>query len=76
MKYAVEIYDPECEDWDRVGAVLLPPGSARWAVEGALAVVGIYAPRGADELEWHHGAVAATIVDGNGCPMVRLLDER
>lgn len=76
MRFDVELYDPDCDDWEPVGSVLLPQYADELAVEGALAALGIYAPRGADELDW--GCVrpmpenCAYIYDANGVPMIRL----
>lgn len=40
------------DQWIEHGSVLLPPGASYQQVEAALSAVGVYAPRGGDELDW------------------------
>jgi hypothetical protein len=60
------------------GSVLLPHGADERAVEGALAGVGIYAPRGPEIVVWsrehdpHSCDPEATIYDAYGLPLVHL----
>jgi hypothetical protein len=63
--FDVEVYDPEADDFDLVGSVLLPDHALRHEVEHALAAVGVYCPRGADELTWEVASGArVTVRDG------------
>jgi hypothetical protein len=57
-----------------VGSVLLPIGATDREVEWALAAVGVYAPRGLDELRWSYATEPPTacIYDCSGNLMVRL----
>jgi hypothetical protein len=55
-RFTVEHYDSDSDDWTEAGSVLLPFNAGRTHTEHALAAVGIYAPRGADELHWNHTA--------------------
>ena len=70
MRYLVEVV--EYSTWFEQGSVLLPPGASWCEVEGALAGVGVYAPRGLDKLEWLDEELAI-IRDHSGALMVRLL---
>ncbi len=72
--FSVEVYDPELDDWDWLGAVLLPDLALRHHVEHALAVHGVYAPRGLDWVCWAEGAgkPCALILDVSDRPLVRL----
>jgi hypothetical protein len=65
----VELYD-ELGNWEPLGSVLLPPRATRRKVEHALRAVGVYAPRGADQLRWRRDR--ATIKDSENRPLVRL----
>ena len=61
------------DDHDTSGCIVLPDYAPRHHVESALAVVNVYAPRGADKLEWLDlGVPAAVIHDQTGMPLVRL----
>jgi hypothetical protein len=77
MRYLVEVSLPT--GWEGHGSVLLPPGASSFQVESALMGVGVYAPRGADELDWviPFGATgqvfSALIFDATGEPIVRLI---
>jgi hypothetical protein len=61
-------------DYEEMGSVLLPDYAAPSEVEHALVAVGVYAPRGADSLEWHDTASypSAWIRDGGGEIIVRI----
>ena len=72
MRYLVMVRRDCCSPWEDAGSVLLPPGCDSFGVETALQAVGVYAPRGADELEWYDEEVA-TIRDAEGFCMVRLV---
>lgn len=64
---------PDCDG--ESASVLLPYGASAREVEHALAVVGVYAPRGPETVEW--GAfpgAEATIFDANGTPIVHLIE--
>lgn len=73
---SVESYSAHDDDWDDLGSVLLPELAPDWQVEHALAVLGLYVPRGADYVYWCSGIgnspCGAIIYDGNDRPMVRL----
>lgn len=80
MRFIVEIYEPETDDWRELGSVLLPLLAPEHEVEGALAPLGVYCPRGADALEWSLNGKnlplpgdSAMIYDADGAPMVRLI---
>lgn len=73
LRFYVEAYDEETDDWNLVGSVLLPDCAPDREVEHALAAVGLYVPRGADELDWGSSSVpSAMIVDNRGAPLARL----
>lgn len=72
MRYDVESYDPGTDSWEGHGSVILPPKAPEHEVEHALVAIGLYCPRGADELEWFSKR-RATVFDATGWPMVRLL---
>lgn len=70
-KFVVEAYDAENDDWDTVGKVLLPFNASYQHTEHALQAVGVYAPRGADTLDWgpeQYGEVR----DASGTVLVRM----
>lgn len=71
MRYEAYTYDPALDEWELAGSVILPHDAPEHEVEHALVAIGLYCPRGADELEW--GAKNATIFDASGWPMVRLI---
>jgi len=49
----------------REGVVMLEPRAGRVAVERALSSIGVYAPRGADELKWTgRGSEAKAVIKG------------
>lgn len=74
IKFQVESYDVESDDYEEMGVVLLPDHAQHSHVEHALAAVGVYAPRGADELHWDCGTSYpyAQILDASGACIVRL----
>ena len=78
IRFAVEVYDPEVDDWESKGSVLLPDQAPEHEVEHALAALGLYAPRGADVLEWDQATdfPYAMITDASGTPMVRMADAK
>lgn len=67
--FMVESFNEELDNWEEMGRVLLPFGANKQQVEHAVAVLGVYAPRGNDDLEWGDFAV---IYDSIGKAMVRL----
>jgi hypothetical protein len=72
---SVESYSAVDDDWDDLGSVLLPDFAPGWQVEHALAVLGLYVPRGADYIDWCEdlgNTPRAIVYDGNDRPMVRL----
>jgi len=74
-KFTVEYYDAECDDWSDAGAVLLPFNASHSHTEHALAAVGVFAPRGADELYWNHTPRPeqyGEIYDATGQAIVRI----
>ena len=44
--------DDDSGEGNYVGVINLMPGAHRTSVEAAMSTIGIYAPRGADRLEW------------------------
>lgn len=73
-RFEVESYVASDDDWEEHGSVLLPDHAGYGAVEHALAAVGVFAPRGADMLEWDCGTSYpyAQIMDQAGNLLVRI----
>ena len=61
----------EGDEWVRTRPAKLSSGASSAAAEGALAVVGVFAPRGADTLVWYPDG-SGEIRDQAGEPIVRL----
>jgi hypothetical protein len=62
--------------YESAGSVLLPYGADPEWVEHALTLVGVYAPRGYDELVWLDDEGGAIITDASGQPIVLLRNVR
>ena len=73
-RFVVEAYDDASGEFVELGQVILTTGAREHEVEHALSAVGVYCPRGADELEWSDGADLpwAIIRDSRGGPLARL----
>lgn len=70
MRYFVEV--ALSDGWLDHGSVLLPTGASPCQIEGALMAVGVYAPRGADVVDWGVFKASCVIFDATGEPIVRL----
>jgi len=80
LRLLAEVYESDTDDWQVYGSVLLPADPTRTEMEHALAVLGLYCPRGADTVcfayKWETEKPFATISDANNEPMVRLIEVR
>ena len=75
--YEVCVYDAEHAGYGHspcVGNVTLLPHAGRDAVETALNIVHVYAPRGADQLVWSKSGLVAFIY-ASGEPIVSMVAE-
>jgi hypothetical protein len=71
-KLRVEIFDLDTNMWEDHGHVTLTPLADRFHVETVLSSVGVYAPRGADILDWEEKKDRAMIYDGDEFPLARI----
>lgn len=72
LVFDVEVFDVDPFEWQPAGAVILPYPATNEQLEHALAAIGLYCPRGADDVSWCTEAPACLISTGNE-PMVRMI---
>jgi hypothetical protein len=70
--FVVELLDPDTVDWIPLGKVLLPYDASEQQIAHAVAVFGVCAPRGNDNLVW--GDFGVIYSDG-GDAIVRLMPD-
>jgi hypothetical protein len=73
-KYLVRALDQESGEVQNLGFVTLPRKAMYHQVEEAASRVGLYAPRGLDELRWDKTGKRAVITDSSGTA-IGFLDE-
>jgi hypothetical protein len=73
MRFLVESYNLEADDWDLQGSILLPPDASNDKIHAALKIFELNIAIGADHTYWCWGdSIAAIVYDADGNALARL----
>jgi hypothetical protein len=74
MRLLVEVYDPDTDEYEQEGSVILPAFATRAQVAGALKIFNLQIDLEYDYMSWFEGIFTCLVYGEEDLPMIRMYD--